>query len=387
MASSKQKPRPSKLTKRVAKKAPSKSPAKIPPSKKAGAKLPVLSLHQQPEYKTLLTEIKLKLKAAQLRAAAAVNQQLLQFYWEIGKLILDKQQASKWGDKLINALETDLRASFPDTEGFSRTNLKYMRRFAEAYPTFKIGQTLSGQLPWSHHIALMTHVNGAKAREWYTKQAVANGWGYRQFVSEMKSDLYARQAKKSVKTSNYLETLSAPHSTLANETLKDPYKFHFLTIGDDAHEQAVERGLIAHITQFMLELGQSFAYVGNQYPLSIDGREFRLDLLFYHLKLRSYVVIELKKGEFKPEYAGKLNFYLSAVDELLKQPHDNPTIGILLCEKKNKIFAEYALRDIKKPIGISEYHLSKVLPKKLQPNLPTIEELEAELNTDRKKRK
>lgn len=358
--------------------------AKKPPTKSKGL---TFSIHQQPEYKSLLAEIKHKLKASQLRAVIAVNQQLLQFYWEVGSLILEQQKAAKWGDKLLSALEQDLRASFPDTEGFSRTNLKYMRRFAEAYPDFKIGQTLSDQLPWSHHIALLTHVESADAREWYMQEAIKNGWGYRHFVAELKSNLYGRQGKKAIKTSNYLSTLTEPHSTLAHEALKEPYKFHFLTIGNDAHELEVERGLVAHITQFMLELGQGFSFVGNQYPIEIDGREFRLDLLFYHLKLRSFVVIELKTGEFKPEYAGKLNFYLSAVDELLKQPQDNPTIGILLCEKKNKIFAEYALRDIKKPIGISEYHLSKVLPKKLQTSLPTIEELEAELNVERKKRK
>lgn len=346
-----------------------------------------ISIHQQPEYKSLLALIKQKLKTSQHRAVIAVNQQLLQFYWEVGSLILEQQKAAKWGDKLLNALERDLRASFPDTEGFSRTNLKYMRRFAEAYPDFEIGQTLSDQLPWSHHIALLTHTESRDAREWYMREAVKNGWGYRHFVAELKSDLYARQGKKSTKTSNYLATLAEPHSTLAHEALKEPYKFHFLTIGNDAHELEVERGLVTHIAQFMLELGQGFSFVGNQYPITIDGREFRLDLLFYHLKLRSFVVIELKTGEFKPEYTGKLNFYLSAVDEILKQPQDNPSIGILLCEKKNKIFAEYALRDIKKPIGISEYHLSKVLPKKLQTSLPTIEELEAELNESRKRRK
>lgn len=344
-----------------------------------------LSIHQQPEYKSLLAEIKQKLKASQLRAVIAVNQQLLQFYWEVGMLILEKQKSAKWGDKLLSALEKDLRASFPDTEGFSRTNLKYMRRFAEAYPDYKIGQAVPDQLTWSHHTVLLSHVSEPLARDWYMQETVKNGWGYRHLLVEIKNNLYDRQGKKPLKTSNYLSTLTAPQSTLAHEALKEPYKFQFLTVGNDAHEREVERGLIAHITQFMLELGQGFCFVGNQYPLTIGGREFRLDLLFYHLKLRSFVVIELKTGEFKPEYTGKLNFYLSAVDELLKQPQDNPSIGILLCEKKNKIFAEYALRDIKKPIGISEYHLSKILPKKLQNGFPTIEELEAELNADRKK--
>jgi predicted nuclease of restriction endonuclease-like (RecB) superfamily len=341
-----------------------------------------ISFHVDPSYKNFLQEIKTKIRTSQLQAAVAVNQILLKFYWEIGTLIIKKQETAQWGDKLLDALAGDLKHSFPDTDGFSKPNLKNMRLFAENYPQFEIGQTVSSQLPWSHNVALLRAVKVQKQRDWYAKQAMENGWSYRQLISHIKEDLYKRQGSSRQKTTNFTQRLPAPQSLLAEETLKDPYKFHFLTLGKDAHEKEVERGLITHITQFMLELGQGFAFIGNQFPLVIDKREFRLDLLFYHVKLRSYFVIEIKRGEFKPEHAGKLNFYLSAVDDLLKLPQDNPTIGLLLCEKKNKVFAEYALRDINKPMGISEYQLAKSLPKKLQTDLPTTEEIEAELNID-----
>ncbi|HSW69441.1 MAG TPA: PDDEXK nuclease domain-containing protein [Gammaproteobacteria bacterium] len=340
------------------------------------------SLRIDASYKELLHEVKTKIRSAQLQAAFAVNQVLLKFYWEIGSLIIEKQQKAKWGDKLLDTLAEDLKNSFPDTDGFSKPNLKNMRLFAENYPEFEIGQTVSSQLPWSHNIALLRAAKTNEERTWYAKETIENGWSYRQLVSNIRENLYQRQGSPKIKTTNFTHLLPEPQSLLAEEMLKDPYKFHFLTVGKDAHEQEIERGLIAHITQFMLELGQGFAFVGNQFPLIIDKREFRLDLLFYHLKLRSYFVIEIKRGEFKPEHTGKLNFYLSAVDDLLKLPQDNPTIGLLLCEKKNKVFAEYALRDLKKPMGISEYQLAKALPKKLQTSLPTIEEIEAELNMD-----
>lgn len=341
-----------------------------------------VSLRIDPSYKDLLHEVKTKIHGAQLQATIAVNQVLLKFYWEIGSLIIKKQEEAKWGDKLLDTLAEDLKFSFPDTDGFSKANLKNMRLFAKNYPKFEIGQTVSSQLPWSHNIALLRATKTEQERVWYAKETIENGWSYRQLLTNIREDLYKRQGSPKIKTSNFKELLPKPQSSLAEEMLKDPYKFHFLTVGKDAHEQEIERGLITHITQFMLELGQGFAFVGNQFPLVIEKREFRLDLLFYHLKLRSYFVIEIKRGEFKPEHAGKLNFYLSAVDDLLKSPQDNPTIGLLLCEKKNKVFAEYALRDINKPMGISEYQLSKALPKKLQTSLPTIEEIEAELNMD-----
>ncbi|MCE3237724.1 MAG: hypothetical protein K0R24_705 [Gammaproteobacteria bacterium] len=342
----------------------------------------VTSFRIDPRYKSFLLKIKSKIRTTQLQASIVVNKILLEFYWEVGTLILKKQKVSKWGDNLLGVLAEDLQHSFPDTEGFSVANLKNMKLFAQSYPKFKIGQTVSSQLPWSHNIALLRIVKQKEERDWYAKQTLQNGWSYRQLISQIEGKLYKRQGPKKIKTSNFHQRLPESQSALAEEILKDPYKFHFLTVGKDAHEQEIERGIVAHITQFMLELGQGFAFIGNQYSLVIDRREFRLDLLFYHLKLRSYFVIEIKKGEFKPEHAGKLNFYLSAVDELLKTPHDNPSIGLLLCEKKNKIFAEYSLRDIKKPIGISEYQLSKALPKKLQTSLPTIEEIEMELNAD-----
>jgi len=338
-------------------------------------------LHADKDYLVLLKDIKQRLKTTQLKAAIAVNKELIILYWEIGHRILKLQQMAHWGDKLLDALSKDIKSSFPSVKGFSLTNLKYMRRFAELYPDIAaISQTLSDQLPWSHHVALLQGTESNAEREWYIQHIINEGWSYRMLNEQLKSNLYARQGQLQEKTTNFVERLSYPQSRLALETLKDPYKFDFLTVGEDEYEVEIERGLIAHMTKFLLELGQGFAYIGHQYPLKIANQTYYIDLLFYHLKLRCFVVIELKKGKFKPEHAGQLNFYLSAVDDHLKQPHDNPSIGLVLCEEKDKLIAEYALRDIQKPIGVSEYILLKQLPEKFQTTLPTIEEIEAELN-------
>lgn len=339
-------------------------------------------LESDRDYLKLLQDIKSHIQNSRLKAALAVNSELLKFYWGLGCMILERQRESKWGDGLIRVLARDLKAAYPDSKGFSFSNLKYMRVFAQAYPDFQIGQTVSGLLPWSHHVALLTHVKSADERNWYCNKAAEDGWSFRRLVDELKNGAYQRQGSLEHKTTNFKDCLPAIQSLLAQETIKDPYKFDFLTVGQDAHELEIERALVKHIKEFLLELGKGFAFVGNQYPLRVSEQDFRIDLLFYHVKLYCYVVIELKVGKLKPAHASQLNFYLSAVDDLLKGPNDNPTIGLLLCEQKDKVVAEYTLRDINKPIGISHYELMRILPEKLQTDLPAIEEIEARLNVE-----
>lgn len=339
-----------------------------------------LSLRVSKDYKNFLLEIKKRIKNARLRAALAVNQELIKFYWEIGQLIIEKQKASSWGDKLIEALAKDLKESFPDMQGFSRSNLHSMRKFAETYPSFKIVQALPGQLPWTHNLVLLERIKNNEQRLWYAQQALEQGWSYRTLLMLIKEDLYKTKNNK-LKTTNFHLKLPNPQSNLAEETIKDPYKFHFLTVGEDAHEKEIHAGLLNHIKQFLMALGQGFALYGTHYPLQVSNKRYEIDLLMYHTKLHCYVVIEIKRGEFHPRDAGQLNFYLSAVDEHLKLPQDNPTIGLLLCEKKDRVIAEYALRGVTKPMGISEFELAKILPKQLKTSLPTVAEIEAELNT------
>jgi predicted nuclease of restriction endonuclease-like (RecB) superfamily len=341
-----------------------------------------LSLNES--YKILLQEIKLKLQSSQLRANISVNIELINFYWEVGKLIIEQQKKAKWGDKLFEVLSEDLSTSFPDNKGFSKTNLKNMYMFASHYERFAISQALPDQLTWTHHIVLLQSINKEdfSKKQWYAGKVIENGWSYRQLKENIKSELYERQSNLSIKTTNFKEKLELPTSALAEEILKDPYKFHFLTIGEDAHEKEIHKGLLNHVKQFLMELGQGFALYGTNYPVIVSHRRFEIDLLMYNTKLHSYVVIEIKRGDFKPEHTGQLNFYLSAIDEQLKMPEDGPTIGILLCERKDRIIAEYALKRVESPIGISEYQLMKSLPANIQTILPTIEELEEELSKD-----
>lgn len=257
-----------------------------------------------------------------------------------------------------------------------------MKKFAESYPSIQIVQALPGQLPWTHNLVLLERVKDTDARLWYAQEALTNGWSYRMLITQIKDQLYETKGIKIGKTTNFQLKLPSPQSSLAEETVKDPYKFHFLTIGEDAHEKELHHGLLAHVKQFLMALGQGFALYGTHYPLQISNKRFEIDLLMYHTKLHCYVVIELKRGEFHPKDAGQLNFYLSAVDDILKSPHDNPTLGLLLCEKKDRVIAEYALRDVNKPMGISEYELAKTLPKEIRRDLPTIAEIEAELNNE-----
>lgn len=338
------------------------------------------TLQISPDYKTFLQDVKDKIKAARLRAALSVNQELIRFYWELGRMIIQKQKHSNWGDKLIEVLAVDLKKSFPNTQGFSRSNLHSMKKFAEAYTSLEIVQSLPGQLPWTHNLVLLERLKDPKERLWYARQILENGWSYRQLMVQIKENLYKAQGQKELKTTNFSTRLSSPQSLLAEETLKDPYKFHFLTVGEDAHEKEIHQGLLNHVKEFLMALGQGFALYGTHYPLQISNKRFEIDLLMYHVKLHAFVVCEIKRGEFHPRDAGQLNFYLSAVDKLLKTPQDNPSIGLLLCEKKDRIIAEYALKDVNKPMGISEYELRKALPAEIKGSLPTIAEIEAELN-------
>jgi predicted nuclease of restriction endonuclease-like (RecB) superfamily len=261
-------------------------------------------------------------------------------------------------------------------KGLSRTNILYMRSFAEAWPEEAIVQQLVGQIPWGHNVRLLDLVKDPAERLWYIRAAIESGWSRNVLVIQIESALYRRQGKA---LTNFQRTLPAPQSDLAHQLLKDPYNFDFLTLTGDAHERELETGLTEHVRKFLLELGVGFAFVGSQYPLELGGEDFRLDLLFYHLKLRAFIVIDLKMGKFKPEYAGKMNFYLSVVDDILKHPSDQPSIGLILCKTKNKIVAEYALRDSTKPMGVAEFRLPEELPEILQGSLPTIEAIEAEL--------
>ncbi len=341
-----------------------------------------LSLQVNQDYKNFLQEIKKRIKNARLRAALVVNLEVIKFYWEIGHLIIEKQKVSSWGDKLIEALANDLKKSFPNSQGFSRSNLNSMRKFAQAYPTFEIVQALPGQLPWTHNLVLLEQVKNTQQRLWYAQQTLQHGWSYRTLLAQIREKLYETKGNNKIKTTNFHLKLPSPQSSLAEETVKDPYKFHFLTVGEDAHEKEIHQGLLNHVKQFLMTLGQGFALYGTHCPLQVSNKRYEIDLLMYHTRLHCYVVIEIKRGEFHPRDAGQLNFYLSAVDDFLKMPQDNPSIGLLLCEKKDRVIAEYALRDVNKPMGISEFELSKVLPKKLKTNLPTIAEIEAELNTE-----
>ena len=327
------------------------------------------------EYRHLLREIKETIQSSQFRAVSSVNRELISLYWSVGKSILDNQQKDGWGSKFIENLAADIKLTFPKITGFSVRNLKYMRKFAQEYPDFEFVQASLAQITWYHHIALLDKVKGTPMRVWYVQKIIENGWSRNVLVHQIETHLYERQAIAD-KTTNFDRILPSPQSELAEETLKDPYVFDFIMLSENLKEADLERELVAKITRFLLELGAGFAFLGNQYHLSIGDEDFYIDLLFYNTKLRCYFVIELKTGKFKPEYAGKLNFYLSAVDDTLKTNGDNPSVGILLCKEKNKMIAEYALRDMTKPIGVSEYKVFSELPDDLRNALPAIERLE-----------
>lgn len=330
------------------------------------------------DYAKFLADIKTRIRSAQTRAALSVNSELVLLYWQIGNDILKRQDEQGWGAKVIASLSHDLSQEFPQMKGFSSRNLKYMRGFAVAYPDEAFVQEVLAQITWYHNITLLSKVKDSKEREWYIRQTIQQGWSRNVLVHQIESGLFNRQGNA---VTNLERTLPAPQSELVYEVLKDPYNFDFLTLGKEFSERDLHQSLLTHIRDFLMELGVGFAFVGSEHHLAVGDQDFYIDLLFYHLHLRCYVVIELKVGNFIPEYAGKLNFYLSAVDDLLRQEsHDQPSVGILLCKTQNRIVAEYALRDMNKPMGVSTYQLMHALPENLRSSLPSIEELEAELS-------
>lgn len=342
-----------------------------------------ISIKFDDDYAKFLTEIKNRLRTTQLRVANSVNQEIVKFYWHLGKDILRIQAYKQhWGTKFLDQLSHDLQTENPGMSGFSRRSLEYMRLLATIYPDeIQFTQQPAAQLPWSTIQLLIDKFrDDPLRRSWYANEVLSNGWSRSTLSTHIKSELYERQSIEADKISNYHLRLPSPQSDLAHEILKNPYSFDFLTISKDAQEREIEKALTTHIKDFLLELGNGFAFVGTQVPIEIDGENFFIDVLFYHLKLRAFIVAEIKAKKFKPADLGQLSFYLSAVDEVFKHPQDNPTIGILLCESRSKIVAEYALKKINAPIGISEYTLAKALPKELKTSLPTIEEIEAELN-------
>jgi len=332
-------------------------------------------------YAGVLAEIKQRIQTERLRVVIAANAAMLMLYWDIGRLILERQEREGWGSKVIDRLSTDLREAYPDMSGLSPRNLKYMRAFAAAWPDGAIVQEALAQIPWYHHIALLERCKSREERLWYARQSAAHGWSHNILTLQIKSRVHERQGKA---VNNFALTLPPADSDMAVQVFKDPYLFDFLGTADPRREREVEQALTDHIQRFLLELGAGFAFVGRQVHLEFADADYYLDLLFYHLKLRRYVVVELKAVPFDPGFVGTLNMYLSAVDDLLRHPDDQPSIGLLLCRSKNRLVAEYALRGFRKPIGVADWEtkLVKRLPKELRGSLPTIEELEAELTRE-----
>lgn len=313
-----------------------------------------------------------KVKTAQYRAAVHANADMLLLYYDIGCVI---NEHKAWGNKFVDNLATDIRIAFPESKGYSVRNLKYMAKFAETYPNREFVQQVVAQIPWGHNIVLLDKIADPNEREWYLEKSAQNGWSRNVLVHQIESGLYQRQVLAD-KVTNFERRLPSPQSELAVQTMKDPYVFDFIPFREDMLERDIEQALVRDVTKLLLELGTGFAFLGNQYHLNVGGDDFYIDLLFYNLNLRCYVVVELKTGEFKPEYAGQLNFYLSAVDGILKKEQDNPSIGLLLCKSKNNVVAEYSLKDISKPIGVSEYKVTSSLPDDLEKQLPSVEDIQ-----------
>ncbi len=340
---------------------------------------PVRLIEPPAGYADWLAELKTRIHTAQHQAARAANRELVLLYWQIGRDILARQATQGWGAKVIERLAQDLRAAFPDMRGFSRANLMYMRAFAEAWPDAAIVQQAVGQLPWGHNLVLLSRLKEPALRLAYARSAIEHGWSRNVLNIHIETRRLERSGKA---VTNFAERLPEAGTDLARQTLKDPYLFDFLDVGKEADEREIEAALVRHITGFLLELGAGFAFVGRQVHVEVGGDDFFIDLLFYHLKLRCYVVVELKAAKFKPEHLGQLSFYLTAVDMQVKSEQDNPTIGLLLCKSKNKVVAEYALRGRDHPIGVAEYQLIESLPAELQTSLPSIEQIERELGGD-----
>lgn len=328
------------------------------------------------DYGPFLEDLKARIQAARVKAVLSANREMVLLYWDIGRGILQRQKAQGWGSKVVERLAQDLSRAFPDMKGLSPRNLKYMRAFAEAWPDTSFVQQAAAQIPWFHNCAILEKVPGTAEREFYIRATIQHGWSRAVLVHQIETAAHERRGKA---VTNFDRTLPPPQSDLAQQALKDPYVFDFLSLAEDVRERELERGLVAHIRNFLLELGVGFSFVGSQYHMEVEGEDFYLDLLFYHLRLRCFVVIDLKMEPFKPEFAGKMNFYLSAADAQLRQPDDHPTIGIFLCKTRKRLIAEYALRNTRTPIGVSEYKLTRAVPAELKSNLPSIKKLEKEL--------
>ena len=324
------------------------------------------------KYKQIFENIKQEVLKSQYKAMQIVNKELIFMYWHIGKIIGDN---SKWGNKFIDSLSIDLKLEFPKVTGFSVRNLKYMKKIAEEYPDFEFVQQVVAQIPWGHNIILMDKVKNIEERKWYIKQSIINGWSRSLLTMQIESKLYERQVVAE-KVTNFPATLPDIQSDLAIQTMKDPYLFDFISLKGKVKEIEIEKAMIDKIKDVLIELGKGFAFVGEQYKITVSEKDYYIDLLFYHLKLKCYVVVELKAREFEPTDAGQLNFYLSAIDDLVKDKTDNATIGLLLCKNKDNFTAEYALRNISSPIGVSEYKLLEDIPEYLQSQLPKVEEIE-----------
>jgi predicted nuclease of restriction endonuclease-like (RecB) superfamily len=328
-------------------------------------------------YAVLLQDLKQEISTARIRAHLSVNKEMISLYWSIGNQILERQKSEGWGSKVIENISKDLRSEFPEMKGLSYQNISYMRQFAIEYDDNILQQPV-GEIPWGHNITIFSKVKNSDERIWYAQRTIENGWSRNVLSLQIQSNLYARDGKS---INNFQNTLPSPQSDLAASIIKDPYNLEFLDIQGKFHERELEEKLIDHIRKFLLELGQGFAFIGNQYHIELEGEDYYLDLLFYHVKLKCYVVIELKTGKFKPEYAGKLNFYLNLMDRRVKDASDNPTIGLILCEEKRGITVEYAIEGINKPMGVSQFKLTEKLPEQLKQYLPSSEEL-ANLTSD-----
>lgn len=358
-------------------------------------------------YGDLLADIKVRIREGQTRAVWAAKAEMLETYADVGRIISERQNEEAWGSGILQRLAKDLQNELSEIKGFSVRNLQFMVQFYKEYhvdslitkrpvsqlkgskkeqrPVVQLSDAenmkrLVSQIPWAHNIVLMQKIKDMNVRHWYMQQILEQGWSRDVLVAMIKSKVHRRQGKAS---SNFKLRLPEPQSDLALQTLKDPYIFDFATLDEPFRERELETTLVKHLEKFLIELGQGFAFVGRQYPIEVSDNDYYIDLLFYHLKLRAYVVIELKKGPFKPDYAGKMNFYCSVVDDKLRTEQDNPTIGLILCQDRDRILAEYALRDIHKPIGVSNYELTQKLPKKLQSSLPSIKQIEKELSGDK----
>jgi predicted nuclease of restriction endonuclease-like (RecB) superfamily len=327
-------------------------------------------------YFGVLESVKVQIKNAQYKAVLGLNREQVLLYWKIGRVIIEN---SEYGSGFIENLARDVKSEFPNMKGFSARNLRYMRKFAEIFDDLENLQAPLADLTWYHLQTLMDKISDTSTFLWYAAKTLENGWSRNILLHQIETNLYERQALAS-KTANFERTLVSPQSDLAQDTLKNPYVFDFIETRDNIIEREIEHELVANIAKTLIELGTGFAFLGNQYPLCVGGEDFYIDLLFYNTRLRCYVVVELKAGKFKPEYAGKLNFYLSAVDDMLRNEHDNPSIGILLCKERDRLTVEYALRDINKPIGVSEYRLSNFVPEGLADTLPTAEDIEKRVN-------